>query len=77
VASRPDRGGIYHGHLLGSRKRAASRSPDISYGQTGDALLACQGQLRGPDPICMTVTQDKLKTNPKENYACKWREDNV
>lgn len=67
MASRLDRAGIYHGHLLGSRERAAWRSPDISYGQTGDALLARWGQLRGPDPICMTVAWDKLKTNPKKS----------
>lgn len=44
-----------------------------SHRETGDDLLAHWddllvhwGQLRWPDPICMTVAWDKLKTNPKK-----------
>lgn len=67
MASRLDRAGIDHGHLLGSRERAVWKSSDILYGQTGEALWARWGQLCGPDPICMTVAWDKLKTNSKKS----------
>lgn len=67
MASSLDRAGIYYGHLLGRGEGAAGGSPDISYGQTGDAVLAHWGQLCGLGYVCMAVTWEELKTNPKKS----------